>query len=101
MKFAKADGLGYLTFCPTNLGTTMRASVHVRVPMLSKDPKVLNDICAKYNLQPRGGYFLPDKQYTLYLFYTTIRVFLTLIIFHNAFTSFSSYDVVVLKTHIL
>nr|ACP43444.1 arginine kinase [Meretrix meretrix]ACP43445.1 arginine kinase [Meretrix lyrata] len=54
MKFAKADGLGYLTFCPTNLGTTMRASVHVRVPMLSKDPKVLNDICAKYNLQPRG-----------------------------------------------
>jgi protein-arginine kinase len=54
MEFAKADGLGYLTFCPTNLGTTMRASVHVRVPMLSKDPKVLNDICAKYNLQPRG-----------------------------------------------
>ncbi|KAL4233585.1 Creatine kinase S-type [Mactra antiquata] len=54
MDFAKADGLGYLTFCPTNLGTTMRASVHVRVPMLSKDPKVLNDICAKYNLQPRG-----------------------------------------------
>nr|ACP43446.1 arginine kinase [Paratapes undulatus] len=54
MDFAKADGLGYLTFCPTNLGTTMRASVHVRVPMLSKDPKVLNAICAKYNLQPRG-----------------------------------------------
>nr|AAM90698.1 arginine kinase [Ensis directus] len=54
MTFAKKDGLGYLTFCPTNLGTTLRASVHVRVPMLSKDPKVLNDICAKYNLQPRG-----------------------------------------------
>lgn len=54
MKFAKMDGLGYLTFCPTNLGTTLRASVHVRVPMLSKDPKVLKDICAKYNLQPRG-----------------------------------------------
>jgi len=56
MKFAKMDGLGYLTFCPTNLGTTLRASVHVRVPMLSKDPKVLKEICAKYNLQPRGGY---------------------------------------------
>nr|BAE16974.1 arginine kinase [Abyssogena kaikoi] len=54
MSFAKADGLGYLTFCPTNLGTTMRASVHVRVPLLSKDPQVLKDICAKYNLQPRG-----------------------------------------------
>jgi hypothetical protein len=47
MKFAKAPGLGYLTFCPTNLGTTLRASVHVRVPMLSKDPKVLKDICDK------------------------------------------------------
>ncbi|XP_052811346.1 taurocyamine kinase-like isoform X2 [Mya arenaria] len=54
MKFAKKDGLGYLTFCPTNLGTTLRASVHVRVPMLSKDPKVLKDICDKYKLQPRG-----------------------------------------------
>jgi len=54
MQFAKAPGLGYLTFCPTNLGTTLRASVHVRVPMLSKDPQVLKDICAKYNLQPRG-----------------------------------------------
>jgi len=54
MEFAKADGLGYTTFCPTNLGTTLRASVHVRVPMLSKDPTVLKDICAKYNLQPRG-----------------------------------------------
>ena len=57
MKFAKAPGLGYLTFCPTNLGTTLRASVHVRVPMLSKDPKVLKDICDKYNLQPRGIVF--------------------------------------------
>lgn len=54
MSFAKKDGLGYLTFCPTNLGTTLRASVHVRVPMLSKDPQVLKDICKKYNLQPRG-----------------------------------------------
>ena len=54
MQFAKKDGLGYLTFCPTNLGTTLRASVHVRVPMLSKDPQVLKDICKKYNLQPRG-----------------------------------------------
>ena len=54
MSFAKKEGLGYLTFCPTNLGTTLRASVHVRVPMLSKDPQVLKDICKKYNLQPRG-----------------------------------------------
>jgi creatine kinase len=54
MTFAKGPGLGYLTFCPTNLGTTLRASVHVRVPMLSKDPKVLKEICEKYNLQPRG-----------------------------------------------
>ena len=68
MDFAKADGLGYLTFCPTNLGTTMRASVHVRVPMLSKDPKVLNAICAKYNLQPRGGFVLSSGFVIMYDF---------------------------------
>ena len=27
--FAKDDDLGYLTSCPTNIGTGMRASVHV------------------------------------------------------------------------
>merc|ERR1712157_330135 len=29
--------LGYVTSCPSNLGTGMRASVHVKVPNLTKD----------------------------------------------------------------
>jgi len=52
--FAHSDRLGYVTFCPTNLGTTLRASVHVAVPKLSADEARFKDICAKYNLQPRG-----------------------------------------------
>lgn len=36
-KFAKDDHLGYITSCPTNLGTGLRASVHIKLPKLSKD----------------------------------------------------------------
>lgn len=53
LTFAKKDGYGYLTFCPTNLGTTCRASVHIKVPKLSKLPE-FKEICEKHNLQPRG-----------------------------------------------
>ena len=58
LQFAKADRLGYLTFCPTNLGTTMRASVHIKVPNLAKDMEKFNGLCAKLNLQPRGEKFV-------------------------------------------
>ncbi|KAK3603321.1 hypothetical protein CHS0354_025927 [Potamilus streckersoni] len=53
LKFAKKDGYGYLTFCPTNLGTTLRASVHIKVPKLAAAGQ-LNALCAGLNLQPRG-----------------------------------------------
>ena len=35
--FAKSDKYGYITSCPSNLGTGMRASVHVKVPNLTSD----------------------------------------------------------------
>ena len=35
-KFAHDNHLGYITSCPTNLGTALRASVHIRLPKLSK-----------------------------------------------------------------
>jgi len=38
LAFAYTDHYGYLTSCPTNLGTAMRASVHVKLPKLSKHP---------------------------------------------------------------
>lgn len=52
--FSHHDRLGFLTFCPTNLGTTIRASVHIKVPKLAKDYAKLEEIAGKYNLQVRG-----------------------------------------------
>lgn len=52
--FARDDRLGWLTFCPTNLGTTIRASVHIKLPKLGADRKRLEEMAAKYNLQVRG-----------------------------------------------
>ena len=54
MKFAYNDHLGYITSCPTNLGTAMRASVHIKLPKLSLDMKNLTEIADKYFLQIRG-----------------------------------------------
>lgn len=36
-KFSYDDHLGYITSCPTNLGTAMRASVHIKLPYLSQN----------------------------------------------------------------
>jgi creatine kinase/arginine kinase len=37
LTFAKHEKYGYLASCPTNIGTGMRASVHLMLPYLSKD----------------------------------------------------------------
>lgn len=52
--FSHNERLGFLTFCPTNLGTTIRASVHIKVPKLAKDYAKLEEVAGKYNLQVRG-----------------------------------------------
>lgn len=52
--FSHNDRLGFLTFCPTNLGTTIRASVHIKVPKLAANKAKLEEVAAKYNLQVRG-----------------------------------------------
>jgi creatine kinase len=52
--FSHNDRLGFLTFCPSNLGTTVRASVHIKVPKLAANRAKLEEIAAKYNLQVRG-----------------------------------------------
>lgn len=54
LPFARDDRFGYLTFCPTNLGTTIRASVHIKLPKLAANKQKLEKIAAKYNLQVRG-----------------------------------------------
>merc|ERR1719442_32547 len=53
-KFAHDDHLGYITSCPTNLGTAMRASVHIKLPKLMADDATFKAIAAQYNVQIRG-----------------------------------------------
>jgi len=53
-EFSFNDHHGYIHSCPTNLGTGMRASVHVKLPKLSADMDKFKQICADLKLQPRG-----------------------------------------------
>lgn len=54
MSFSYNDHLGYITSCPTNLGTAMRASVHIKLIKLSTDMDRFKEIADKYFLQIRG-----------------------------------------------
>jgi len=54
LKFAHDDHLGYITSCPTNLGTAMRASVHIKLPKLMNNKEQFNKIAAEYYVQIRG-----------------------------------------------
>ena len=58
MKFAFDEQLGYLTACPTNLGTGLRASVMMFLPALTLNgvmPKVIRSI-SRLGLTVRGNY---------------------------------------------
>ncbi len=54
LTFAYSEHLGYIASCPTNLGTAMRASVHIKLPKLSKDMPKFKSLTDKYHLQIRG-----------------------------------------------
>lgn len=53
-KFAHDDHLGYITSCPTNLGTALRGSVHIKLPKLCKQTDQFNAIADKFHVQIRG-----------------------------------------------
>jgi len=55
-KFAHSKDFGYVTSCPTNLGTGMRASVHIKVPRLTADgtDTKAKAICKPLGLSVRG-----------------------------------------------
>ena len=53
-KFSHDDHLGYITSCPTNLGTALRASVHIKLPKLSAKKDEFQAIADKYYVQIRG-----------------------------------------------
>ncbi|XP_053909165.1 creatine kinase S-type, mitochondrial-like [Cuculus canorus] len=52
-EFMWNEHLGYVLTCPSNLGTGLRAGVHVRLPKLSKDPR-FSKILENLRLQKRG-----------------------------------------------
>jgi arginine kinase len=53
-EFAHDDHRGYITSCPTNLGTAMRASVHIKLPKLMADKETFDKIAADNDVQIRG-----------------------------------------------
>ncbi len=52
--FLHDSRLGYIASCPTNLGTAMRASVHIKLPKLANNKALFNEITEQYHLQIRG-----------------------------------------------
>merc|ERR1719272_1953411 len=48
------EHLGYISNCPTNLGTGLRASVHINLPKLMKAKDLHQSIADKYHVQIRG-----------------------------------------------
>jgi len=61
--FAHTPHLGYITTCPTNLGTGLRASVHVKLPLLGKVPG-FQKYATSLGLQVRGQGGEKDYSYT-------------------------------------
>merc|ERR1739847_110995 len=54
-EFCLSEKFGYIHSCHTNLGTGMRASVHVDLPGWTKDSiPALKDRCEVLSVQPRG-----------------------------------------------
>lgn len=52
--FSHDERLGFLSFCPTNLGTSIRASVHIKLPKLASDYDRMVKTAGNYGLQVRG-----------------------------------------------
>tara|TARA_R110001583_G_scaffold72596_3_gene203081 strand:+ start:5562 stop:6599 length:1038 start_codon:yes stop_codon:yes gene_type:complete len=54
LSFLFSPRLGFISSCPTNLGTAMRASVHIKLPYLGKHRAEFNAITQQHHLQIRG-----------------------------------------------
>lgn len=54
LAFIQDERYGYLTTCPTNLGTSMRAGVHIRLKNLNSRRTLLRDLADEHQLQLRG-----------------------------------------------
>merc|ERR1711933_297805 len=52
-EYMYSEHLGYILTCPSNLGTGIRAGVHMKIPLLSKHEK-FPDLLKALRLQKRG-----------------------------------------------
>merc|ERR1712070_1289100 len=50
-KFANDEHFGYISTCPTNMGTGLRASVHINLPKLMKNKALHQSIADKYHVK--------------------------------------------------
>lgn len=55
-EFMYNDHHGYICTCPTNIGTSLRASVLIKLSKLSEDYQRFESICNLLHLQIRGSY---------------------------------------------
>ena len=56
--FMYSEKLGFLGTCPSNLGTSLRASVMIQLPKFnetSESRQLLYSVCGHFDLQPRGS----------------------------------------------
>lgn len=60
------EHLGYVLTCPSNLGTGLRAGVHVKLPNLSKH-ELFGEVLKRLRLQKRGTGMQTVTQTPLYL----------------------------------
>lgn len=58
LEFSFSEKLGFLTCCPSNTGTGMRASVMLHLPLLSRNNymKAVIELCTRRGLTVRGFY---------------------------------------------
>ncbi len=54
LEFSFSDRYGFLTSCPSNVGTAMRASVHLHIPGFSEVRDKIYAAAVRYGLQIRG-----------------------------------------------
>ena len=54
LKFSFCKKYGYLTSCPSNIGISMRASVHIKFPKLNNQKELLYKTAEQHKLQIRG-----------------------------------------------
>lgn len=52
--FARNERFGFVSACPSNMGTCMRASVHIRLPALCQSPDLIKSVAKQFQLSVRG-----------------------------------------------